>query len=55
MAEHPRYKIVIEPLSDEDGGGFLTTVPDLPGASCSALLLGLASRRALSLFNGIVM
>ncbi|SHF61601.1 Predicted nuclease of the RNAse H fold, HicB family [Kaistia soli DSM 19436] len=25
------YPIVIEPLSDEDGGGFLATVPDLPG------------------------
>ncbi|HYE27584.1 MAG TPA: type II toxin-antitoxin system HicB family antitoxin [Allosphingosinicella sp.] len=26
-----RYKVVIEPLSDEDGGGFLATVPELPG------------------------
>lgn len=26
-----RYTIVIEPLSDEDGGGFMATVPDLPG------------------------
>jgi antitoxin HicB len=25
------YSVVIEPLSHEDGGGFLTTVPDLPG------------------------
>jgi len=25
------YKVVIEPLSDEDGGGFLATVPELPG------------------------
>jgi antitoxin HicB len=25
------YKIVIEPLSDADGGGFLATVPELPG------------------------
>jgi predicted RNase H-like HicB family nuclease len=25
------YAVVIEPLSDEDGGGFLATVPDLPG------------------------
>lgn len=25
------YPVVIEPLSDEDGGGFLATVPDLPG------------------------
>ena len=26
-----RYTILIEPLSDDDGGGFLATVPDLPG------------------------
>jgi len=25
------YAIVIEPLSEEDGGGFLATAPDLPG------------------------
>ncbi|MGZ8287449.1 MAG: type II toxin-antitoxin system HicB family antitoxin [Allosphingosinicella sp.] len=25
------YKVVIEPLSDEDGGGYLATVPELPG------------------------
>ncbi|HEY1243491.1 MAG TPA: type II toxin-antitoxin system HicB family antitoxin [Hyphomicrobiaceae bacterium] len=25
------YTVVIEPLSREDGGGFLATVPDLPG------------------------
>jgi predicted RNase H-like HicB family nuclease len=25
------YTVVIEPLSPEDGGGFLATVPDLPG------------------------
>ncbi len=25
------YPVVIEPLSDEDGGGFVATVPDLPG------------------------
>ncbi len=25
------YPIVIEALSEEDGGGFLATVPDLPG------------------------
>ena len=27
----PNYAILIEPLSAEDGGGFLATVPDLPG------------------------
>ena len=25
------YPIVIEPLSEEDGGGFVASVPDLPG------------------------
>ena len=25
------YAVVIEPLPEEDGGGFLATVPDLPG------------------------
>jgi antitoxin HicB len=25
------YPVVIEPLSHEDGSGFLATVPDLPG------------------------
>ena len=27
----PDYAVLIEPLSPEDGGGFLATVPDLPG------------------------
>jgi antitoxin HicB len=26
-----RYSIVVEPLSDSDGGGFVAFVPDLPG------------------------
>jgi len=25
------YAVVIEPLSEQDGGGFVATVPDLPG------------------------
>jgi antitoxin HicB len=25
------YAVVIEPLPEEDGGGYLATVPDLPG------------------------
>ena len=25
------YPVVIEPLPDEDGGGFVASVPDLPG------------------------
>lgn len=28
---HLDYAIVIEPLSAEDGGGFLARAPDLPG------------------------
>ncbi len=30
MAER-EYPVVIAPLAAEDGGGFLATVPDLPG------------------------
>jgi predicted RNase H-like HicB family nuclease len=26
-----QYPVVIEPLSAQDGGGFVATVPDLPG------------------------
>ena len=29
--KEPDYAVVIEPLSEEDGGGFVATVPDLPG------------------------
>lgn len=28
---HLAYPVVIEPLSGEDGGGFIARVPDLPG------------------------
>lgn len=28
---HPDYSVLIEPLALEDGGGYLATVPDLPG------------------------
>jgi antitoxin HicB len=31
MGERPHYSVVVEPLSKEDGGGFVATVPDLPG------------------------
>lgn len=30
MKRRNSYKIIVEPLSDEDGGGFIATVPDLP-------------------------
>jgi predicted RNase H-like HicB family nuclease len=26
-----RFSIIIEPLGESDGGGFLATVPDVPG------------------------
>ena len=26
-----RYPIIVQPLTVEDGGGFVATVPDLPG------------------------
>ena len=29
--EHDGYPVVIESLPEADGGGFLATVPDLPG------------------------
>ncbi len=29
--KHHGYAIVVEPLAAEDGGGFVATVPDLPG------------------------
>jgi len=28
---HSDYPVIIETLSDEDGGGFVASVPDLPG------------------------
>jgi predicted RNase H-like HicB family nuclease len=27
----PDYPVLIEPLAPDDGGGYLATVPDLPG------------------------
>ena len=31
MAASRDYAVLIEPLPEEEGGGFLATVPDLPG------------------------
>ena len=31
MTDRLEYSVLVEPLSPEDGGGFLATVPDLPG------------------------
>jgi predicted RNase H-like HicB family nuclease len=27
----PDYPVIVEPLQQQDGGGFIATVPDLPG------------------------
>jgi predicted RNase H-like HicB family nuclease len=32
IVERHDYPILIEPLPDSEGGGFLATVPDLPGS-----------------------
>lgn len=32
-SEHRRYAIVVSPLPDGDGGGYLAEVPDLPGCA----------------------
>jgi predicted RNase H-like HicB family nuclease len=31
MSVHTEYPVVIRPLSQDDGGGFIALVPDLPG------------------------
>jgi predicted RNase H-like HicB family nuclease len=41
---HPDYPVVIEPLSEEDGGGYLATVPDLPGCVSDGATRELAAR-----------
>ena len=28
------YPVLIEPVADEDGGGYVAIVPDLPGCAC---------------------
>jgi predicted RNase H-like HicB family nuclease len=41
------YRIVIEPLAAEDGGGFVATVPDLPGCMSDGETVEEARRNAL--------
>lgn len=31
MNNNPRYPVVLRPLSEDDGGGWIAIVPDLPG------------------------
>lgn len=41
---HPDYPVLIEPLPPEDGGGYLATVPDLPGCMSDGETRELAAR-----------
>ncbi len=31
MSDYPQHRFEVRPLSDEDGGGWMVTFPDLPG------------------------
>lgn len=44
QVSHPDYPLLIEPLSPEDGGGYLATVPDLPGCMSDGETRELAAR-----------
>lgn len=33
MASKEKYAVLVRPLSDEEGGGYLALVPDLPGCA----------------------
>ena len=41
---HPDYPVLIEPLTPEDGGGYLASVPDLPGCLSDGATRELAAR-----------
>ena len=41
---HPDYPVLIEPLTPEDGGGYLASVPDLPGCMSDGETRELAAR-----------
>ena len=40
------YSIIVESLSEQDGGGFLATVPDLPGCMSDGPTREIAIRNA---------
>lgn len=44
LRDHPDYAVLIEPLAPEDGGGYLATVPDLPGCMSDGETRELAAR-----------
>ena len=44
LGNHPDYSVLIQPLAPEDGGGYLATVPDLPGCMSDGETRELAAR-----------
>ena len=44
LRDRPDYSVLIEPLPPEDGGGYLATVPDLPGCMSDGETRELAAR-----------
>lgn len=44
------YAVVIEPLPEEEGGGFLASVPDLPGCMTDAE----TPEKALEAAHGVI-
>jgi antitoxin HicB len=47
MTNGTHYQIIIDPLAEEDGGGFLATVPDLPGCMSDGETPEAAARSAM--------
>ncbi|MBW7922529.1 MAG: type II toxin-antitoxin system HicB family antitoxin [Rubellimicrobium sp.] len=45
-----RYSMVISPISDEDGGGYMARFPDLPGCMSDGETPDAAARNALDAF-----
>ncbi len=48
---HPDYPVLIEALAPEDGGGYLATVPDLPGCMSDGETRELAARNVGDAIN----
>lgn len=44
LRDHPDCSVLIEPLALEDGGGYLATVPDLPGCMSDGETREMAAR-----------
>ena len=51
MKTHDEYPITIHPLPEEDGGGFLAEVPDLPGCVADGATVEAALREVVDAIN----